>query len=325
MESYSEDFSFDKNYSSNGVGVDVRSVKDDKYGSIPANAGPECSGGLIYDDGTVENGYGWNSSTVTDGITLTSIDPPYYPYSIGQVCINWTTLEVVPNINYNIVVYDDDGVGGAPGTLLASIPVSATGVPMWPGVAFYDYDVTGLIPPVASGSVYVGAQWNPIAEGNFYICADESPTTPYHVGYGYNDLDGFWQTIDFWFFDYKAMFIRVEAVIEDIPWISENPLNGTIPPGSNQNVDVTVDATGLTAGTYNCNLVILSNDPDENPITVPVTMIVTSGTPPDNFGIVTNVNDNNIHIIDVDNNTIVGPFLSGSLGTGFFVGSRNYS
>ena len=61
----------------------------------------------------------------------------------------------------------------------------------------------------------------------------------------------------------------------DVPWISENPNIGTIPAGSSQNVNITVDATGLAVGTYACNLLVFSNDPNENPVIVPVTLNVT--------------------------------------------------
>ena len=96
----------------------------------------------------------------------------------NQICICWTQVGGDVNINFNIVVYDDNGPGGQPGTLIASIPVTANGVPTFPNVAFYDFNVTGLIPPINSGSVYIGARWAPMVEQNFFICADESPTTP---------------------------------------------------------------------------------------------------------------------------------------------------
>jgi hypothetical protein len=37
---------------------------------------------------------------------------------------------------------------------------------------------------------------------------------------------------------------------------------------------VIFDATGLALGNYTADLVIYNNDPDENPVTVPVTMVV---------------------------------------------------
>jgi hypothetical protein len=59
------------------------------------------------------------------------------------------------------------------------------------------------------------------------------------------------------------------AASGECPWISESPTNGTIPAGSSQNVTISVDAAGLSAGVYNCELRVNSNDPDEPLITVP--------------------------------------------------------
>ncbi len=71
-----------------------------------------------------------------------------------------------------------------------------------------------------------------------------------------------------------AIVFAVSSSAVDCPWLSENPTSGTIPPENSQNVDVIVDATGLLPGTYNCNMNISSNDPDENPVVVPVTLNV---------------------------------------------------
>jgi hypothetical protein len=60
----------------------------------------------------------------------------------------------------------------------------------------------------------------------------------------------------------------------DAPWLSEAPTSGSVPAGAGQPITVTFDATGLSGGTYTADLLIASNDPDENPLTVPVTLSV---------------------------------------------------
>jgi PKD repeat protein len=58
-------------------------------------------------------------------------------------------------------------------------------------------------------------------------------------------------------------------------WLSESLTSGTIAPAANRSIVVTFTATGLTAGVYTTTLSITSNDPDENPVNVPVTLTVT--------------------------------------------------
>jgi hypothetical protein len=58
-------------------------------------------------------------------------------------------------------------------------------------------------------------------------------------------------------------------------WVTANPMSGTIPAGSNQDITFSFDATGLELGTYAVNYTIFSNDPDNSELVVPVTMHVT--------------------------------------------------
>jgi immune inhibitor A len=71
--------------------------------------------------------------------------------------------------------------------------------------------------------------------------------------------------------------------ITEVSWIEEDPINGTISPGNSQNVQISINGTGLTAGAYSCTLSVASNDPDENPVLVPVNLNVSTAptnTPP---------------------------------------------
>jgi C1A family cysteine protease/archaellum component FlaF (FlaF/FlaG flagellin family) len=60
----------------------------------------------------------------------------------------------------------------------------------------------------------------------------------------------------------------------DCPWLTESPTSGTVSPGASQNITVTIDTTGLAAGNYTAQIVIASNDPDEDPAPVPVALHV---------------------------------------------------
>ncbi|UCD84576.1 MAG: S8 family serine peptidase [Deltaproteobacteria bacterium] len=65
----------------------------------------------------------------------------------------------------------------------------------------------------------------------------------------------------------------------DIPWLSESPIIGTVIPGNTAGITVTYNSTGMAPGTYTGNLIVNNNDPDENPITVPVTLTVAASPP----------------------------------------------
>jgi|GEM_PF-3193178 len=56
----------------------------------------------------------------------------------------------------------------------------------------------------------------------------------------------------------------------DVPWLFENPSEGTIEPGMSQGVDIVVDARGLDIGRYHAELVVTSNDPAKRSYRIPV-------------------------------------------------------
>jgi glutamine cyclotransferase len=57
-------------------------------------------------------------------------------------------------------------------------------------------------------------------------------------------------------------------------WLSEDPSSGTLSAGNSDAVTLTVDASGLSPGSYNGNVMIYSEDPDENPVIIPITLDV---------------------------------------------------
>jgi hypothetical protein len=65
--------------------------------------------------------------------------------------------------------------------------------------------------------------------------------------------------------------------IRSADWLGVSPDAGTVTPGSQDTVEVLVDATGLDAGTYWATLRIDSDDPDESWLLVPVELTVTEG------------------------------------------------
>ena len=103
---------------------------------------------------------------------------------------------------------------------------------------------------------------------------------------GSNYYSFYWQTLDITFelgcqpvmiYNDGNADLEVTAIQCDQPWLSVSPLcppSFTVSPGESQTVSVCVDPTGLDVGVYYGNVRIYSNDPDENLVTVTVTLYV---------------------------------------------------
>jgi len=63
----------------------------------------------------------------------------------------------------------------------------------------------------------------------------------------------------------------------DIPWVSEDPLSGMLAPDACETVTVTFDSTGLAIGDYFGDLKIMSNDPTNPSVIVPLWLSVWHG------------------------------------------------
>ena len=73
-------------------------------------------------------------------------------------------------------------------------------------------------------------------------------------------------------------------------WLSASPRTLVIPAGNNSNISITFNATNLENPNYDAELVLSSNDPDENQVRVPVTLKVAGrGDPNADFAV--NVTD----------------------------------
>ena len=70
--------------------------------------------------------------------------------------------------------------------------------------------------------------------------------------------------------------LAIRYFLPDAPWLSENPVVGTIPPNGNQTIQVTFNAAGLTPGTtYNANIFVEATHPDvTSPFVVPASLRV---------------------------------------------------
>jgi len=181
---------------------------------VAAPAGTSCAPGtpdiVIHDDGSGENGYGWNP-IANVGRIADKFVPVAYPATISTVCASFITNTGVTSFNFNLVVYAADGAGGEPGTVLGTKafvghPASIGGLPFTP--TFEAFDISDLALNIAAGAVYISMEWDAAVEpGGVFLGSDESPGTPLNGGYMRADTDP-WSTIQSNNPSYKAMLVR---------------------------------------------------------------------------------------------------------------------
>ena len=91
----------------------------------------------------------------------------------------------------------------------------------------------------------------------------------------------------------------------DIPWLSEDPISGTVPAGECQVVDATFDSTGLELGSYFGVLNVLSNDPDTPEVQVDVSLTVIAPIPVVDLSVVKTASADEVLVGDVFTYTLV--------------------
>lgn len=139
---------------------------------------------------------------------LADLFAPTAGQAYTRVCICFMASAAGLNHTVQISIYDDDGAGGAPGTLLGQESFPVAGVPGFPG-QFYAFDLA--TPVVSDGSDFVGVRYVPLAGNNLFVCADESAGTPPAGGYAEFLPVQPWIATGAAFLGYRSMLIRAEV------------------------------------------------------------------------------------------------------------------
>ena len=143
-----------------------------------------CTGGIVYDDNGFGDGYAVGPGQAR---FVQKFDLAPGTTSLDQACICLTRSSGAPSsVPVSIVVYNDNGGGGAPGTLIATtIPVTVTSIPVFPAVGFYNFNLVGSGLVLPDTGVFVGADWDADHPGgNIFMCGDRSVTTTQRTIYG---------------------------------------------------------------------------------------------------------------------------------------------
>ena len=89
--------------------------------------------------------------------------------------------------------------------------------------------------------------------------------------------------------------IEYALLLSGIPWLAENPLNGAVAAGEQQDVTITFNASGLAPGVYNATLYLNITNSTSTNVPVPVTMNVTA------FGLSASTKDVDMPTANPDN------------------------
>ncbi|NQV14750.1 choice-of-anchor D domain-containing protein, partial [bacterium] len=97
----------------------------------------------------------------------------------------------------------------------------------------------------------------------------------YYGDYAFANYDLAHDGVDLFSSPGNGTLYQVDDGIEEQNWLTADIEGGTISAGSSQDVLITFDATGLFGGDYMADIIISSNDPNENPAIIPATLNVT--------------------------------------------------
>lgn len=175
---------------------------------------PECALGLKYDN--VLGGIG--NSPNPNWIGAMRFDLPAGTTGLRQACVrvsraSSTSALTVP---YDLIVFNDNGPNGAPGTLLKSISGTTT-FPSGVTSQFVSVDLTSLVLPDLN--VFVGIRMDGNQAGFSF---DSTASTPQRTVY-FSDTNGFsWVPVS----NIKAFGIRVDPIPECVSSPTAMCLNG---------------------------------------------------------------------------------------------------
>jgi hypothetical protein len=141
---------------------------------------PDCTDGVVYDDGKLESGLRPNSLAARGDFVML-FEANSYPAKLNKVCIAWTRTSFWTTVYFDLRIWAADGEDGKPGKLLWTVPVlSAAKVPS--KAKFYSYDVAWA-DIVIDGPVYIGPSYDPLDAYLIYIAMDKGPRTQLRRGF----------------------------------------------------------------------------------------------------------------------------------------------
>jgi hypothetical protein len=232
----------------------------------PASYNPVKDDFVLHYDGDNFSAIGWNSAPISPTVAAmfpTNLTLPHAGMMLSSVDVYIND----PGTNYILKIYDM-GNSYQPGELLVSQPFSAA------SLSWNNIELTNPV-YITGADIWVGYQFTQPAIETFIPGTDGGPSNPngdfVSTGVGWSHLSDNPELAYNW---------NIRANLAGTPieqWLSVAPASGTVTPGNSESVNVTFDAANLEIGTYSAALRIVSNDPENLQVDVPVTLEVTEG------------------------------------------------
>ncbi|MBE0638786.1 MAG: agmatine deiminase family protein [Bacteroidales bacterium] len=200
---------------------------------------------------------------------------------ILTIC-NYGNLELYFTIEPNTAVYGNFSVNLPDSPTASAYDYNTYTELGWTDIAV---NMSGEIAGIEINYTWTTDNWP--EEGSFYLespsgtqtlIASGNPNGTYSIdmtAFNGQEVSGTWKV---WIEDtygdggHRATNISIDfTVVEsETEWLSAGPLSGVVQPAQCIDVTVVMNATELTAGLYNGQLIVSSNDPDDPEIEIPV-------------------------------------------------------
>ncbi|HNS52820.1 MAG TPA: hypothetical protein PKO09_16770 [Anaerolineae bacterium] len=239
---------------------------------------------LVLDDGSRENDIGIGGTLEMIWVNRFTPDPGLFPFDLTEVQVYFSAVGLV-NVgdDMRLVMYENTTGNNDPAVgsnFLTSFDVTVQALDTW--------NVYTLPTPVTfagPGDAVIGLIGLEVPGTSYWPASIDQTATQARSWAGWWNSSPppeppllpppNWTLIDAYFpGNWMVRGYGETGAAPGVPWLAEDPVEGTVAPGTCQDVTVTFDSTGLAVGDYFADLVIDSNDPDEPTVTVPVQLAV---------------------------------------------------
>lgn len=227
---------------------------------------PPTDDAVLNYDGENSSAIGWNSPPITPTVAAmfpAAMTNQYAGMSISSVDVYINDM----GTDFSLKIYDMGNVY-EPGQLLYEQDFTPMGA-SWNNIML-DNPVT-----ITGADIWVGYQFTQTATETFIPGCDAGPNHPLgdfiSTGVGWSHLSNNPDLPYNW-------NIRANLTGDPIDlWLSFDPATGTVAPGGSQDVTVYFNSMGMAPGAYQAIARVVSNDPENPQIDVPVAFVVTPG------------------------------------------------